>query len=91
VFSIFFTGVLSVLSNRHNIIILLLSFELIYLSSTLILAYSSYESGNLLGLFLIMYVITIVGAEACIGLAIVSLYYSVSKEMSLNSLTLTKL
>jgi NADH:ubiquinone oxidoreductase subunit K len=38
-----------------------------------------------------MYIITIVGAEACIGLAIVSLYYSVSKEMSLNSLTLTKL
>jgi len=88
---VFFTGVLSVLANRHNIIILLLSFELIYLSSTLVLAYSSYESGNLLGLFLIMYVITIVGAEACIGLAIVSLYYSVSKEMSLNSLTLTKL
>ena len=90
-FAVFFIGITSVLLNRHNIIIILLSFELIYLSSTLVLAYSSFESGNILGLFFIMYIITVAGAEACIGLAIVSLYYSVSKELSLNTLTLTKL
>jgi len=90
-FSIFFLGITSVLLNRHNIIIVLLSYEIIYLSSTLVFAYSSFESGNLLGLYFILYVITIVGAEACIGLALITLYYTISKELSLNSLTLTKL
>lgn len=88
---IFLIGVTSLLLNRHNIIIVLLSYEILYLSSLLVFAYSSYESGNSLGLFFILYIITIVGAEACTGLALIALYYTVAKELSLNSLTLTKL
>jgi NADH:ubiquinone oxidoreductase subunit K len=38
-----------------------------------------------------MYIITTAGAEACIGLAIISIYYSGAKELSLNTLTLLKL
>ena len=88
---IFIIGMVGVVLNRHNIIILLLSFEVMYLSSTLMFAFYSYESGSILGLVYILFVLTNVGAEACIGLAIVSFYYSISKEINLNELSLTKL
>jgi NADH-quinone oxidoreductase subunit K len=88
---IFFLGIVGVAINRHNIIIVLLSFELIYLSSNLVFAFTSFFTGNLLGLFYIIYVLTVVGAEACIGLSIVLLYYSINSQLSLNTLNLTKL
>jgi NADH-quinone oxidoreductase subunit K len=91
IFIIFFLGILGVTINRHNIIIVLLSFELIYLSSNLIFAFTSFFTGDLLGLFYVLYSITIVGAEACIGLAVILLYYSINSQLSLNTLNLTKL
>lgn len=93
-FSITFTFVISlynILFNRHNIIIILLCFEILYLCSTLIFAFISYKTGLLFGLVFIMYIITTAGAEACIGLAIISIYYSGTKELSLNTLTILKL
>jgi len=91
VFLIFVTGIAGVLLNRHNIIILLLSFEILYLCSTLVFVFYAYESGNLLGLFYIIYIITIIGAEACISLAIVSFYYNVAKELNINELSWIKI
>ena len=84
-------GVLGILLNRHNIIILLLSYEIVYLCSNLVFSLYSYQTGNLLGLFYILFVITIVGAEACISLAIVSFYFNVAREINLTELCWTKL
>ena len=82
---------LSVLLNRHNMIILLISFEILYLCGTLLLIFSAGQSTGVLELVWILYILTVVGAEACIGLALLSAYYRVAKELSLNTLTLTKL
>lgn len=84
-------GFAGIVLNRHNIVILILSFEFIYLVSNLIFAYTSFQSGNCLGIFYVIYNITIVGAEACIGLASISLYYFIVKAVFLNGLNACKL
>jgi NADH-quinone oxidoreductase subunit K len=91
IFLIFSLGVLGILLNRHNIIIILLSFEIVYLCSNLVFSLYSYQTGNLLGLYYIIFIITVVGAEACISLAVVSFYFKRAKDMNLTELCWTKL
>jgi NADH-quinone oxidoreductase subunit K len=91
IFIIFLLGLMGILLNRHNIIILLLSFEIMYLCSTLVFSLYSYQTESSLGLFYIIFIITVVGAEACISLAIVSFYFNIAKEINLTELCWTKL
>lgn len=80
-----------ILFNRHNILIIILAFEFLYIPSNLIFSIYSNESGNILGLFYIIYNLTIVGAEACLGLALVALYYYLTKSVFLHDINSCKL
>jgi NADH-quinone oxidoreductase subunit K len=84
--TIFFIGIWGVLINRRNIIILLMSFEIMYLAANLNFAFYSFFFNDIMGIVCILYAITIVGAESCVGLSIISVYYSIHKDVSLNTM-----
>ena len=72
---LFTIGVLGIFLNRKNIIIILMSIELILLAVNLnFVAFSSYL-GDLVGQVFALFVLTVAAAEAAIGLAILVVYF----------------
>ena len=61
--------------NRKNVIVILMSVELILLSVNINLISFSIFSGDLLGQIFTMLILTVAAAEAAIGLAIIVIFY----------------
>ena len=72
---IFFPGVIGIFLNRKNVIVILMSVELILLSVNINLISFSIFSGDLLGQIFTMLILTVAAAEAAIGLAIIVIFY----------------
>jgi NADH-quinone oxidoreductase subunit K len=68
-------GVLGIFLNRKNVIVMLMSVELILLAVNLQLVAFSAHLGDLGGQVFAMFVLTIAAAEAAIGLAILVVYF----------------
>lgn len=73
--TLFLIGVLGFVLNRKNIILMLISIEIMLLAITLIILLSSYNFDDILGQTFAIYIITIAGAESAIGLAILVAFY----------------
>ena len=72
---LFGLGVLGIIANRKNLILLLMAIELILLAVNLnLVAFSSYL-GDLVGQVFAMFVLTVAAGEAAIGLAILVIYF----------------
>ena len=72
---LFTIGVLGIFLNRKNVIIILMSIELILLAVNInFVAFSAYQ-GNLVGQVFALFVLTVAAAEAAIGLAILVVYF----------------
>ena len=68
-------GVFGIFLNRKNIIIILMSIELILLAVNINLVAFSAALRDLVGQVFAMFVLTVAAAEAAIGLAIVVIYF----------------
>jgi len=88
--AIFLIGIWGLVINRRNIIILLMSFEIMYLAANINFAFYSYFFNDIMGIVFIIYALTVVGAESCIGLSIISVYYAVHRDVSLNTMYLLR-
>ncbi|HEY5347106.1 MAG TPA: NADH-quinone oxidoreductase subunit NuoK [Rhizomicrobium sp.] len=72
---LFTIGFLGIFLNRKNIIIILMSIELILLAVNInLVAFSSFL-GDLVGQVFALFVLTVAAAEAAIGLAILVVYF----------------
>ena len=72
---VFTIGIAGIILNHKNIIIILMSVELILLSVNInLVAFSTY-SGDLTGQAFALFILTVAAAEAAIGLAILVAYY----------------
>ena len=72
---LFTLGILGIFVNRKNVIIILMSIELMLLAINLnLVAFSAYL-GDLAGQVFAMFVLTVAAAEAAIGLAILVVYF----------------
>ena len=72
---LFATGIFGVFLNRKNIIVILMSIELMLLAVNInFVAFSTYLN-NLVGQVFAMFVLTVAAAEAAIGLAILVVYF----------------
>ena len=72
---LFTLGVFGIFINRKNVIIILMSIELILLSVNInFVAFSSYL-GDLTGQVFALLILTVAAAEAAIGLAILVVYF----------------
>jgi len=72
---LFTLGVFGIFINRKNVIVILMSVELILLAVNLnLVAFSSYL-GDLVGQVFALLVLTVAAAEAAIGLAILVVFF----------------
>ena len=72
---IFLLGVVGIFLNRKNVIVILMSVELILLSVNInLVAFSTY-SNQIVGQIFTFFILTVAAAEAAIGLAIIVIYY----------------
>jgi NADH-quinone oxidoreductase subunit K len=72
---LFTLGVAGIILNRKNIIVILMSVELILLSVNLNFVAFSQALGDLVGQVFALFVLTVAAAEAAIGLAILVAFY----------------
>ena len=72
---LFLVGVLGFVLNRKNIILMLISIEIMLLAITLLILISSYNFDDILGQTFAIYILSIAGAESAIGLAILVAFY----------------
>ena len=61
--------------NRKNIILMLISLEIMLLSITLLILVSSLNFDDILGQIYSIYIISVAGAESAIGLSILVAFY----------------
>jgi NADH-quinone oxidoreductase subunit K len=87
---LFTIGVLGIFLNRKNVIVILMSIELILLSVNInFVAFSSFL-GDLVGQVFALFVLTVAAAEAAIGLAILVVYYRNRGSIAVEDVDLMK-
>src|SRR6202042_3334391 len=87
---LFTVGVLGIFLNRKNVIIILMSIELILLAVNInFVAFSAYL-GNLTGQVFALFVLTVAAAEAAIGLAILVVYFRNRGTIAVETVNLMK-
>src|SRR5438045_9775119 len=72
---LFTIGVFGIFINRKNVIVILMSIELILLAVNINLVAFSVYLGNLTGQVFALFVLTVAAAESAIGLAILVAYF----------------
>ena len=80
---LFVIGILGFVLNRKNIILMLISIEIMLLSVTYLILISSLSFDDLIGQTFAVYILTIVGAESAIGLALLVAYYRLRGSISI--------
>ena len=72
---LFTIGILGIFINRKNVIVILMSVELILLAVNINLVAFSAFLGDLVGQVFALFVLTVAAAEASIGLAILVVFF----------------
>ena len=72
---IFTIGIIGIFLNRKNVIIILMSIELMLLAVNINLVSFSIYLQDLVGQVFTMFILTVAAAEAAVGLAIIVIYY----------------
>ena len=78
---IFTIGIVGIFLNRKNIIVILMSIELILLAVNINLVSFSIFINDLSGQVFTLFILTVAAAEAAIGLAIIVVYYRNSRTI----------
>jgi NADH-quinone oxidoreductase subunit K len=87
---LFTIGVLGIFLNRKNIIIILMSVELILLAVNINFVAFSVYLGDLVGQVFALFVLTVAAAEAAIGLAILVVYFRNRGTIAVEDVNLMK-
>jgi NADH-ubiquinone oxidoreductase chain 4L len=72
---LFLVGILGFVLNRKNIILMLISIEIMLLSVTFLILINSLIFDDIMGQVFAIYIISVAGAESAIGLAILVAFY----------------
>jgi len=87
---IFLLGVLGLILNKRNLLIILMSIELMLLALNLNFIIFSVYLDDLFGQVFALYVLTIAAAESAIGLAIFTIYYKDKQSILLEKFVLAR-
>lgn len=87
---LFGIGMAGIIINRKNVIILLMSIELILLAVNTNFIAFSYFQGNNIGEIFVFFILTVAAAEAAIGLAILIVLFRKRKTIEVKDLDLLK-
>jgi NADH:ubiquinone oxidoreductase subunit K len=84
---LFLIGILGFVLNRKNIILMLISIEIMLLAITFLILISSLSFDDILGQTFAIYIIAIAGAESAIGLGILVAFYRLNFSLILSCLS----
>ena len=82
---LFLIGILGFVLNRKNIILMLISIEIMLLSITFLILLSSMSFDDMLGQTFSIYIISVAGAESAVGLGILVAFYRLRGSISINN------
>lgn len=87
---IFIIGVLGIFLNRKNIIIMLMSIELILLAINFNFIIFSVSLNDIVGQIYSLFILTVAAAESAIGLAILVAYYRIRGTIAVRYINLMR-
>ena len=87
---IFTLGIFGIFINRKNVIVILMSIELMLLAVNINLVAFSAFSGDLVGQVFALFVLTVAAAEAAVGLAILVVYFRNRGDIDVENINLMK-
>jgi NADH-quinone oxidoreductase subunit K len=88
--TLYLLGIWGIVLNRKNIIILLMSIELMLLSINLNFVTFSVFLDDLVGQVFALFVLTVAAAESAIGLAILVAYYRVRNTIAVEDVSMLR-
>ena len=80
---VFFIGLMGIILNRKNILITIMSIELLLLAVNLNFAAFSIYLDDIVGQIFVIFILTIAAAESAIGLAIITVFYRLKNTIQL--------
>lgn len=83
---LFFIGVLGLVLNRKNILIIIMSLELILLSVNLNFIVFSIYLDDVIGQVFVLFILTIAATESAIGLALLTVYYKLKNTIQIEKI-----
>lgn len=87
---LFTLGIFGIFLNRKNVIIILMSVELMLLAVNInLVAFSAY-AGDLVGQIFALFILTVAAAEAAIGLAILVVFFRNRGSIAVEDVNLMK-
>ncbi len=87
---LFTVGVLGIFLNRKNVIVILMSIELMLLAVNINLVAFSTHLHDMVGQIFTMLVLTVAAAEAAVGLAILVVYFRNRGSIAVEDINLMK-
>jgi NADH-ubiquinone oxidoreductase chain 4L len=82
---LFLVGTLGFVLNKKNIILMLISIEIMLLSITFLILLSSITIDDILGQTFSIYIIAIAGAESAIGLGLLVAFYRLRGSIAIEN------
>jgi NADH-quinone oxidoreductase subunit K len=87
---LFTIGIFGIFLNRKNVIIILMSIELMLLAVNINFVAFSAFLGDLVGQVFALFVLTVAAGEAAIGLAILVVYFRNRRSIAVDDINLMK-
>ena len=81
--TLFLIGIFGFVLNRKNIILMLISIEIMLLAITFLILLTSLNFDDILGQIYSIYIIAIAGAESAIGLGILVAFYRLRVSLAI--------
>nr|YP_010620165.1 NADH dehydrogenase subunit 4L [Gredgaria maugeana]WAX04201.1 NADH dehydrogenase subunit 4L [Gredgaria maugeana] len=88
--TLFFISFFGMFLNQKNILIMLMSLEMLFLSISFFLIYSSFYLDDITGQIFALLILTVAAAESSIGLAILVIYYRIRHSITIEFMSLMK-
>ena len=87
---LFALGLFGIFLNRKNVIVILMSIELMLLAVTINLVAFSAELNDLVGQIFALFVLTVAAAETAVGLAVLVVYFRNRGTIAVEDVNLMK-
>jgi len=87
---LFFIGVFGIISNKRNILIVLMCIEFVFLSVNINFIVISMYLDDFYGQIFALFILTVAAAESAIGLAILISYYRIRGNIDIHQKALLK-
>jgi len=87
---LFVIGIFGIFLNRKNVIVILMSIELMLLAVNINMVAFSAHLGDLVGQVFTLFILTVAAAEAAIGLAILVCFFRVRHTIAVENVNMMK-